>query len=225
MFFPIPLEMKCPRPRATLPVVNYLLIALSVLIFLLGGVWAVGPESGVFSVLLYGFSHVSLWHLLGNMWVLWVFGNPANRRLGNGYYLAAYLGTIVVLGLLARFALGACLAGSSGAIFAVMVIALMLMPAAMIEVAYLALFPVTVLIGLLSKPKYGLYWFVRGGTFSIRAFWFLLLAPLLELWSFCWNGWSLVSLAHLLGMLCGLAVVLMLPERISMGRRVGAEGL
>ena len=45
--------------------------------------------------MLYGFSHASFWHLLFNMWALWVFGNPVNRRLGNGYYLLAYLGTIV----------------------------------------------------------------------------------------------------------------------------------
>jgi membrane associated rhomboid family serine protease len=223
MFFLIPLEMRCLRPRASVPVANYFLIGLNVVLFLLGWQWAVGPGTGLLSVLLYGFSHVGFWHLLINMWMLWVFGNPANRRIGNGYYLMAYLGTILVLGLLAKLATGVCLAGSSGAIFAVMVIALMLMPAALIEVGYMVLFPLSLIVGLFSRPKYGLYWFIRAGTFGIKAVWCLALIPLLELWAFIWSGWSFTNLAHLLGMVCGLVVVLMLPAQISMGRRTAAE--
>ena len=67
------------------------------------------------SVLIYGFCHFGFWHLLINMWVLWVFGNPVNRRLGNLLYLLVYLGSVVVLGLFAWLILPVQLVGSSGA--------------------------------------------------------------------------------------------------------------
>ena len=225
MFFVIPLEYKTPRPQHGVPVANALLIAVNVIVFGLGWCWAVGPGTGLVSVLMYGFSHVSFWHLVLNMWLLWVFGNPVNRRLGNGRYLAAYLGTILVLGLLARLFLRVGLVGSSGAIFAVMTIAFILIPAGSLEIAYLALFPLTILMGLVRLPKYWLYWFIRWGVFSIRALWCLVLIPLLELWSLFWNGWSWGTVAHLLGMVCGVAIVLMLPTRISMPGRSTADGL
>ena len=225
MFFVIPLEYKTRRAQHGAPVANALLIAVNVIVFGLGWCWAVGPGTSPASVLMYGFSHVSFWHLVLNMWLLWVFGNPVNRRLGNGRYLAAYLGTILVLGLLARLFLRVGLVGSSGAIFAVMTIAFILIPAGSLEIAYLALFPLTILMGLVRLPKYWLYWFIRWGVFSIRALWCLVLIPLLELWSLFWNGWSWGTVAHLLGMVCGVAIVLMLPTRISMPGRSTADGL
>ena len=147
-----------------------------------------------------------------------VFGNPVNRRLGNGYYLLAYVGSILVLGLVARMFLHVSLAGSSGGLFAVIAIALILMPKARLQIGYLVLFPLTLLVGLLKLPDHWLYWFVRWGVFSLRAVWLLALIPLIQLWSFFWSGWSMVYAAHLLGMVCGIAVVLLLPARISMPR-------
>ena len=45
------------------------------------------------------FGHADLWHLAGNMLTLLVFGTPVNRRLGNGWYLVAYMGSAISLGL------------------------------------------------------------------------------------------------------------------------------
>lgn len=219
MFFVVPLELKQPGTRPSIPVANALLIAVNALMFVCGKCQAVGPGSGLLSIVLYGFCHFGFWHLLFNMWALWVFGTPVNRRLGNAWYLVAYLGSIAAVGLIARIFLHVSLAGSSGGIFAVIAIALILMPAAVLEIGYLALFPLTVLIGLLKLPKHGLYWFIRAGTFSLQALWCLALIPLMQLWSFFWSGWNWTYGAHLLGMVCGVAVVLMLPPRISMGRR------
>jgi membrane associated rhomboid family serine protease len=219
MFFVLPLKFKQRNGKDSIPAANALLIAVNIILFGLGGFWTIGPGSGLLNILLYGFSHWGLIHLLGNMWALWVFGNPVNRRLGNGYYLLAYLGTILVLGLIARIFLHICLAGSSGGLFAVIAIALILMPNAKLEVGYLLLFPLTLLVGLLKLPAHWLYWFVRWGLFSIPAVWCLALIPLIQLWSFFWSGWNLVFLAHLLGMACGIAVVLLLPARISMPGR------
>ncbi len=230
MLFPIPLEMKPLPQKAKVPVANAVLIAVSVLVFLLGwsDSWAVGPGRSWATVLSYGFSHFNFGHLLLNMWTLWVFGNPVNRRLGNGYYLLAYLGTLVVIGLLARLLLSVPLRGSSGAVFAVIIMALILMPGTVVDVAYLAVFPLSLLIGLVKRPKYGLNWFVCWGIASVPALWCLVMIPLMELCSLlarAWYSgwvWSWTPGAHLLGMVCGVAVVLMLPTRITMGRRSAA---
>jgi len=227
MFVLIPLELKQAKKDPAAPVVNLLLIALNVLLFACGVYWPVGPGMGVLSILMYGFCHCGFWHLLVNMWALWVFGNPVNRRLGNGYYLMAYLGAVLVLGLLARIFLRVYLVGSSGGLFAVIAVALLLMPVARLEVGYLAVFPITLIVGLLKRPKHWFYWFIRVGIFRIPAFWCLVLVPLLELWSFCWwsyysSAWSWGHAAHLFGMVCGLAIVLMLPTRITMRRRATA---
>ncbi len=225
MFAFIPLQLKQPGVKNTIPVANAALVAITVLVFCFGFCdgWVVGRGTGLLSILTYGFAHVSTSHLIANMWVLLVFGNPVNRRIGNGYYLLAYLGSIVALGLFAKLFLGAALMGASGAVFAVITIALILMPSALLEVAYLALFPVTLIVGLLSKPAHWVYWFIRLGTFSFRAIWCLLLIPAMQLWSFFWSGWSISCLAHLLGMACGIAVVLMLPTRITMRHRAAVD--
>ena len=97
------------------------------------------------------------------MWFLWLFGNPVNRRLGNKYYLLSYLGTILALGLFAWLFAPGRLRGSSGAIFAVMLLFMMLMPRAVVRVGYVALFPFTLLVGLFSRPKNWVFWFLRLG--------------------------------------------------------------
>ncbi len=223
MFFIVPWKLEQANGRTGVPLANATLIALNVLLWLFGSCWVVGPGTGPLSVVLYGFSHLGFWHLALNMLALWVFGNPVNRRLGGGFYLLMYLGTIVLLGLLARLVFSTCMAGSSGALFAVMVAALILMPSAVVRVACVALFPLTIIVGLLSLPKNVLHWIVRWRILSIPALWLLLLIPLMQLWSFFWNGWSWAPVAHLLGMVCGAAFVTMLPSKITLGRRSPVE--
>jgi membrane associated rhomboid family serine protease len=221
MFFPVPLEFKCVGDRSRIPVANAALILINVLVYLCGWYWPVGRGTSLASIFLYGFCHFGFWHLALNMWVLWVFGNPVNRRLGNGLYLLVYLGSLLAIGLFARLILPVGLVGASGAIFAVITIALVLMPAAVVEVAYLALFPLTLLFGLLKKPKYELNWLLSWGIVGVPAWWCLLLIPLMELLSVAWRWWTFGWIsswtpgAHLLGIVCGVVVVLMLPPRIT----------
>jgi membrane associated rhomboid family serine protease len=224
MFFVVPVELRQPAAGRGIPAANAVVVAVNVVMFFLAwsGPWCVGPGTGVLSVLTYGFSHFSFWHLAANMWVLLVFGNPLNRRIGNAWYLASYLGTLVALGIFAKLFLNSHIAGASGAIFAVIVMALILMPAAQLRLAYLAVLPLTLLVGLIWRPQHWLYWFIRWGEFSLRAVWCLALVPLMQLWLFYHYDWSLTYLAHLLGMICGVAAVLMLPARISMKARVVA---
>ncbi|HYW80187.1 MAG TPA: rhomboid family intramembrane serine protease [Thermoguttaceae bacterium] len=223
MFFIVPWKLEQANGRKNVPLANATLIAVNVLLWLLGRCWVVGPGTGPLSVVLYGFSHFGIWHLALNMWALWIFGNPVNRRLGNGFYLLMYLGTIVLLGLFARLVLSTCMAGSSGALFAVIASALILMPSAVVRVACVALFPLTIVVGLLSRPRDVLHWIVRGRVVSMPALWFLLMIPLMQLWSFFWHGWSWAPVAHLLGMICGVVFVAMLPSQITLGRRSAVE--
>lgn len=225
MFILLPLELKTPTGNSkALPVANVLIVAANVLLFLLtatwGTHWVAGPGANLLGIVLYGFSHASFWHLLFNMWALWVFGNPVNRRLGNGFYLLSYVGTIVILGLLARFVFDGRVLGASGGVFAVITIALLLMPAARLTVAYGVVFPLSLLVGLFRRPRYGIEWFLCGGTMGVKCIWCLALIPLLELATMCWAWFSGIggvwSLGHLLGMVCGVFIVLLLPKRISM---------
>ncbi|MGO8752575.1 MAG: rhomboid family intramembrane serine protease [Thermoguttaceae bacterium] len=231
MFF-LPIELKQTVPKGPIPVANALLIAANVLMYLLAPRWTVGYgpvspgfHSGPLAILLYGFSHINMWHLVLNLWALWLFGNPVNRRLGNGYYLAAYLGAVLAVGLICRFCCPDQGLGASGAIFAVIAIAMILLPSAGLEMAYVVIFPIAVLVGLAAPPKkYWLHWLLRWGTFELRMVWCLLLAPLILLADLLLAGmffgiWSWSTGAHLLGMVCGVAIVLLLPARITMPGR------
>lgn len=199
MFLPIPIRFHDGRDFHSIPVVNGLIIVLNVLVFCVGWTPYVGPGTGLFSVVTYAFGHADVWHLAGNMIALLVFGTPVNRRIGNGWYLAIYLGTCLSIGLFVRMFVGGNLLGASGAIFAVIAMAAILMPSAIIDVAYFALFPVTVLIGLLQAPPHWVFWFIRWDKFSIRAWWGLILVPLLEICGLLGNGLNWTNLGHLSG--------------------------
>ncbi len=219
MFIPIPIRLQDGRDFHAIPVVNGLLLVINVLVFWMGWHPFVGPGTGIFSILTYAFGHADLWHLVGNMLVLLVFGTPVNRRLGNGWYLMAYLGSALFLGLFARvFSNGDISIGASGAIFAIIAIACILLPSALITIWYFALFPFTLLLGLFHRPKHWVFWFIRWDTFEIRAWWGLFLVPFLELWGLFWTGWNWTNLGHLFGLPCGVGVVLLLPTKISMNR-------
>jgi membrane associated rhomboid family serine protease len=117
MFFPI----RDDQPRFSTPVVNYFIIALNVLVFLFElSVEGQGPRAlnalvmqfGVvprhFELALAGsgrytlagvaltiftsmFMHASFMHIIGNMWVLWIFGDNVEDYLGHAPYLIFYL--------------------------------------------------------------------------------------------------------------------------------------
>ena len=222
MLIPIPMHVHDERLRRTVPIANVMLIAINVFCYLFfeSAKWWVGPGTGPLSIVTYAFVHAGFLHLLFNLWMLWVFGNPVNRRVGNSYYLTIYLGAAVVVGLIARVFASGPLLGSSGAVFAVMGVAFMLLPSVRVDVHYLAIFPVTLLIGLFRYPKYPLFWFIRWGTETITMLLLLAAYVLLEVFGFFWWGfnWGLnwSNAAHLLGFFCGIGAVLLLPSRVSL---------
>ncbi|HEX3600147.1 MAG TPA: rhomboid family intramembrane serine protease [Lacipirellulaceae bacterium] len=218
MFIAVPTEIDDGLSRDAIPTANAVIVALNVILFFLGIQTPVGPGTGWYSVVGYGLSHASMTHLLLNMWVLLVIGSAVNRRIGNAYYVVCYFGTVLTLGLFARFFAGQYLVGSSGAIFAVIAVMAMLLPSAWARITYVAVFPITLVIGLFVRPTHWLYWLLRWDTIRIRTIWLLFLVPTMQIVALFWWRWNWSNLAHLLGFACGVAFVTLLPTTVSMRR-------
>jgi membrane associated rhomboid family serine protease len=88
----------------------------------------------------YQFLHADLWHLLGNMLFLYVFGNAVEDRLGKLGYLAFYLGGGVMAGLAHITFSEAPVLGASGSVAAVTGAFLALFPLVNITIFYWFIF-------------------------------------------------------------------------------------
>jgi len=107
------------------------------------------------------FLHGGWWHLISNMWVLYIFGDNVEDRMGHGRYLLFYL----LCGLAAALAEVYVLPGSrvptigaSGAISGVMG-------------AYIILFPGAHVLTLI--PIFIVPWFVQVPAIIFIGFWFV----------------------------------------------------
>lgn len=171
----IPIRDEIPTRRV--PIVNYLLIAANVLVFIL--MWLVGSaqESVVYQfamipanyqdgvdlgdvadLFISMFMHAGLAHIGGNMLYLWIFGDNVEDQLGSGRYLIFYL----VGGLIASFTHlltnpGSQIptVGASGAIASVLGAYLVLFPYSRIVTAIafgffirLTMIPAVIVLGL-----------------------------------------------------------------------------
>ena len=180
MLFLLPIRTSI-RPWRT-PYANYTLILVNVIIFLLTYSPVVHPVTHqVVRVLRpwaqqlmlhpdhlrswqfvsYAFLHGSFWHIIGNMFFLYLFGNNVNAKLGGIGYICLYLagavfsggGHIVIGSLYGSAGPAVPVLGASGAVAA-------------ITGAYLVLFPQT-----LITVFYWLLFFI--GTFEISALYFI----------------------------------------------------
>ena len=145
-------------PRRT-PYVNYALIVLNVVIFLLT-LLPSGSGSGradmfrpwldqfiltparphLWQFISYAFLHGSILHIFGNMFFLYLFGNNVNDRLGHINYTCFYLAGAVFSGVGHMLMSDTPVLGASGAIAAVTGAYLVLFPQTMITVFYWLLF-------------------------------------------------------------------------------------
>ena len=115
----------------------------------------------VFSFLSFMFLHGGFWHLLGNMWFLYIFGDNVEDRLGHMRYLMFYLICGVASGLshlLLNTNSNVPTIGASGAIAGVMGAYFILHPRARI----LTLIPIFFIPYFLEIPAYFFlgFWFV-----------------------------------------------------------------
>jgi len=160
------------------PVVNNTLIGINVVIFLVqlsqGAEWNrfvyiyglvparysipqisvyFSAAQQVFSFVSFMFLHGGFWHLLGNMWSLYIFGDNVEDRLGPLRYLSFYLICGIASGvshLLLNLSSNLPTIGASGAIAGVMGAYFMLHPRAKI----LTLIPIFFIPYFLEIPAY-----------------------------------------------------------------------
>ena len=144
------IPLKDDAPRITTPYITFFLIAVNTIVFLFQSM--LGREAGQLFVYQFGlvpanvtgwlsgtvhvpadivflpiltsmFLHASWWHIIGNMWFLWIFGDNVEDHLGHFLYLVMYLGTGIAGSLLhMAFNLNSTIpsVGASGAIAGVM---------------------------------------------------------------------------------------------------------
>ncbi|MFZ0131034.1 MAG: rhomboid family intramembrane serine protease [Desulfobacterales bacterium] len=120
------------------------------------------PLQQLFSLLSFMFLHGGFWHILGNMWSLYIFGDNVEDRLGHPRYLAFYLMCGLASGishLLLNWHSTIPTIGASGAIAGVMG-------------AYFILFPTAKVLTLI--PIIFIPWFVEIPAAFFLGLWFLL---------------------------------------------------
>lgn len=200
------------------PVVNMTLIGINVILFLLQPSSGPGLDRFVYlyglvparytvpqiaeyfsfghqviSFLSFMFLHGGFWHLLGNMWSLYIFGDNIEDQLGPHRYLFFYLACGLISGLthfLFNPNSSIPIVGASGAIAGVMG-------------AYIILFPtgrILTLIPILFFP-----WFVEIPAVFFLGFWFLM--QFIHAASPSGGGGGIAWWAHVGGFISGIVLL------------------
>ncbi len=162
------------------PLVNWLLIAVNVLVFLyelslspagldrLTRTWGLVPAQLLarpaalwITILTSMFLHGGWFHIISNMWVLFIFGDNVEDRLGGFRYLIFYLLSGVAAAVLQALILPASRVptiGASGAIAGVLGAYLVLYPRAKVA----SLVPILFIFTIIEIPAFLflLFWFV-----------------------------------------------------------------
>ena len=119
-------------------------------------------QQQIFSLISYMFLHGGFWHLLGNMWFLYIFGDNIEDQLGSLRYMLFYLLCGLISGifqLLLNFNSNIPTIGASGAIAGVMG-------------AYILLFPKSRIVTLI--PVLFIPFFIEIPAYFFLGFWFIL---------------------------------------------------
>lgn len=167
------------RPRR-FPLVNWLIIIANVLVFLYElrlspdalkefiQTWGLvpaqftgNPPAEWVTIFTAMFLHGGWFHILSNMWVLFIFGDNVEDRMGPFNYLIFYLLSGIAAGLLQSFVLQnsrIAMVGASGAIAGVLGAFLLLYPRARIA----SLVPILFIFTIIELPAiiFLLFWFV-----------------------------------------------------------------
>lgn len=197
------LPIRTDSPLRTTPWMNWLLIAVNVVIFALTETrppvvaidhyWLNPNDLKLFGYVGYAFLHGGVAHLAGNMLFLYIFGNNVNDRMGNIGYLAFYLAGGVFAGMGHVLTSNGPVIGASGAVAAVTGAYLVLLPRSHITIIYFFW-----LIGMAEIPS--LYFIVFFFLLQDVAFFFL---PGL-------GDTGVAHMAHIAGTLFGFSVCLVL---------------
>lgn len=206
----IPYRVDVPFDRR--PVMNWIILLAIVVVFALQILEIanaitqnpdapVSPASGAMEpYMLHGWSlrglvgymwlHGDLFHLLGNMLFLWLFGNAVCSKLGSGLYLPTYLALGLFAGLCHLIFSDSPVLGASGAINGIVGM-------------YLIFFPendISCFFWLLWYP-------VR---FSLSSYWMILLWFALDIIGLLRGSGGVAYVAHVSGFLAGFALAIVM---------------
>lgn len=171
------IPIKDNIPSKSFPVINILLIAVNIMVFLyevtlgehiydfistfgfIPARYVLLGDMNSFDVTRFVpmfssmFLHNGLFHLLSNMWMLWIFGDNVEDAMGRGRYLLFY----IVCGIVAVYVYFKAspdsslpMLGASGAIAGVLGAYLLLYPKARI----LTLLPIVIFFWIMEVPAY-----------------------------------------------------------------------
>jgi membrane associated rhomboid family serine protease len=136
------------------------------------------------------FLHAGIFHLVGNMIFLWVFGNAICSNTSNALYALIFFSCGVAAGAVHMIADGHPAVGASGAINGIVGLTLAIYPLNRVSVFWTFL--------------------VRGGTFSVRAYGIIIFWFIFDLWGALEKGGEVAYWAHIGGFLFGLISGLLL---------------
>jgi len=220
------IPLRDTTPAKNVPVVNYALIGINVVVFLIqlsrGPEWdkfvftyglvparySIPQLSAYFSAqqqvvafISFMFLHGGFWHLLGNMWSLYIFGDNVEDRLGPLRYLVFYLICGIASGvshLVLNLHSNLPTIGASGAIAGVMG-------------AYLILHPRSKILTLI--PIFFIPYFIDIPAYFFMGVWFVL--QFINAAANPGLGGGVAWWAHIGGFIFGiifLNIILMLPS-------------
>ena len=228
------IPIRDDTPRFSTPYVTYFLIALNAVIFLwewsvglqsqrelsalifqlgvvprhvtaaLGGSTQVSLAAAFLPILTSMFLHGSWLHIIGNMWVLWIFGDNIEDYLGHFPYLIFYL----VCGIVASVAhillnLNSRVpsVGASGAIAGIMG-------------AYFVLYPKARVLTIVPLIIFFTFWWLP--AWIVLGYWFLLQLLSGAATSIAVTGQSgpgIAFWAHVGGFVAGILLIKLMPQR------------
>ncbi|MBY0113172.1 MAG: rhomboid family intramembrane serine protease [Phycisphaerales bacterium] len=201
MFLPIGTDRPLNRPT----LVNHILILFNVAVFCLCAALT-GFEAREFGWVTktfglgrgatdwwrwvtYAFVHADLWHILGNMLFLWVFGPVIEDRLGRIGYLFFFLAGAAAAGAAHLAASPVSVVGASGAVAAVTGAFLILCPRVLVRT---------------------FVFFIFIGVFNIPAMWYIAFSIARDVIGFGHGAGNVSYAAHLGGYAFGVPVALAL---------------
>ena len=222
------LPLRDNVPTRTTPVVNYVLIAANVAVFFhelaLGRglqrfidhyalvplryaapalIHKIGVTAWLAPFFTSMFLHGGWLHIIGNMWVLWIFGDNVEDRLGHGWYLLFYLICGVAAALfhtLLNAGSTVPTVGASGAIAGVMG-------------AYFLLYPRARVLTLV--PLFFVF-FMWLPAWVVLGFWFVvqfLSGAATSIGSHSGSSSGIAFWAHVGGFLAGMLLIKLFPAR------------
>ena len=165
--------------------------------------WGIIPDVPRLTPLLTAmFLHGGWFHLIGNMWVLWVFGRNVEDTAGSGRFLAFYLacGLVASIGHTVFNPYSRIpMVGASGAIAGVMGGFLLLYPKAYIDTIVFLLFIFRLAV---PAPFFLIYWFILQ-----------LFSGVGSLTEINYAGGGTAWFAHVGGFIAGMALIKILGRR------------